>query len=281
MERTDLDGAVEVSIGAGWMTVHAAAARAANIDRRRQPGTRPAGGSRPVRRVGVRDTIGRMTPSPADAARATAPVAYFWGDDDLATSRAVARMAAALGAQHGGIVERVEVRGDRNQAGVQIGQLQQLVTTQSMFGGGSLAVVTNAGALAVRNEDRAALLALLPLVAPGSGVVFVEASPSGAREPGPEAARRRRQGGRRRDPRVQGAEGRRARRLDRGRGARARDAPGPGRRAGARDTDRGFVTDNDADRRNQTMIADRELDKLSLYRPDGARRRRRRRGARR
>jgi hypothetical protein len=26
VERTDLDGAVEVSIGAGWMTVHAAAA---------------------------------------------------------------------------------------------------------------------------------------------------------------------------------------------------------------------------------------------------------------
>jgi len=125
-----------------------------------------------------------MTPSPADAARPTAAVAYFWGDDDLAASRAVARMAAALGAEHGGIVERVEVRGDRDQAGIQIGQLQQLVATQSMFGGGSLAVVTNAGALAVRNEDRAGLLALLPLVAPGSGVVFVEASPSGAREPG-------------------------------------------------------------------------------------------------
>jgi hypothetical protein len=31
----------------------------------------------------------------------------------------------------------------------------------------------------------------------------------------------------------------------------------------------GFVTDNDADRRNQTMIVDRELDKLALYRPDG------------
>ena len=71
-----------------------------------------------------------MTPTAADAPRATAPVAYFWGDDDLAASRAVARMAAALGAEHGGIVERIEVRGDRNQAGVQIGQLQQLVTTQ-------------------------------------------------------------------------------------------------------------------------------------------------------
>ena len=28
------------------------------------------------------------------------------------------------------------------------------------------------------------------------------------------------------------------------------------------------MTDNDADRRNQTMIADRELEKLALYRGD-------------
>ena len=99
----------------------------------------------------------------------------------------------------------VEVRGDRNQAGIQIGQLQQLVATQSMFGGGSLAVVTNAGALTVRNEDRDGLLAILPLVAPGSGVVFVEASQSGAREPGQKRLVDGDQGGRRRDPRLQGA----------------------------------------------------------------------------
>ena len=86
--------------------------------------------------------------------------------------------------EHGGPVERFELRGDRNQAAAQIGELHQRVATQSMFGGGSLAVVSNAGALTVRNEDRDALVAVLPLVAPGSGVVFVEASPSGAREPG-------------------------------------------------------------------------------------------------
>ena len=53
-----------------------------------------------------------------------------------------------------------------------------------MFGGGTLAVVTNAGALAVRTEDRDALLAVIPLVADGNALVIVEQSPSGAKYPG-------------------------------------------------------------------------------------------------
>ena len=144
------------------MTDHTPARRGRQeaSDRRRQrpePVQLAAAGRVRSSPSGVRDTIRADDPrpcrrrlarprrSPTSGATTTSP-----------TSRAVARMAAALG-EHGGIVERVEVRGDRNQAGVQIGQLQQLVTTQSMFGGGSLAVVTNAGALAVRNEDRAGL----------------------------------------------------------------------------------------------------------------------------
>jgi DNA polymerase III delta subunit len=197
------------------------------------------------------------------------PVAYYWGDDDLATSRAVGRLAEAIGAASGGAVERVEVRGDRNQAGAQIGRLHQLVATQSMFGGGSLAIVTNAGALTVRNEDRDALTAVLPLVAPGSGVVFVEASQSGAREPGQkrlvEAVKSA--GGE-----VRGFKAPKAGELAgwieseaKERGLRL--GQGAARTLAARVG--GFVTDNDADRRNQTMIADRELDKLALYRPAG------------
>jgi DNA polymerase III subunit delta len=214
----------------------------------------------------VRDTIERMTPSPATE---PAPVAYFWGDDDLAAARAVARMAETLGERNGGTVERVELRGDRNQAGGQIGQLHQLVATESMFGGGSLAVVTNAGALTVRNDDRDALLAVLPLVAPGSGIVFLEASPSGAREPGQKRLvdAVKKAGGE-----VRGFKAPKAGELAGWIEAEARERglrleQGAARtlatRVGA------FVTDNDADRRNQTMIADRELDKLALYRPDG------------
>ncbi|HEX5015747.1 MAG TPA: DNA polymerase III subunit delta [Candidatus Limnocylindrales bacterium] len=206
-----------------------------------------------------------MTPMPSSPSA----VAYFWGDDDLGASRAVGRMADGIGATHGGPVERFEVRGDRNQASNQIADLHQRVATQSMFGGGSLAVVTNAGALTVRNDDRDSLIAVLGLVAPGSGVVFVEASPSGAREPGQK----------RLVEAVKAAGGE----------IRAFKAPKAGELAGwieAEARERGlrlgqgasralasrvggFVTDNDADRRNQTMIVDRELDKLALYRPDG------------
>ena len=208
-----------------------------------------------------------MTPPAASPAAA---VAYFWGDDDLAANRAVGRMAEAIGARHGGIVDRAEVRGDRNQAATIIAGLHQLVATQAMFGGGTLAVVSNAGALTIRNEDRDALFAVLPLVAPGSGIVFVEASPSGAREPGQK----------RLVDAVRSAGGEvRAFRAPKGgelsgwieaeareRGMRL--GPGAARALAARVG--GFVTDNDADRRSQTMIADRELNKLALYRPDGA-----------
>ena len=137
-----------------------------------------------------------------------------------------------------------------------------------MFGGGSLAVVTNAGALAVRNEDRAGLLALLPLVAPGSGVVFVEASPSGAREPG---QKRLVDGVKAAGGEIRGFKAPKAGELAGWIEAEARERGmrlGPGAARALATRIGAFVTDNDADRRNQTMIADRELDKLSLYRPD-------------
>jgi DNA polymerase III delta subunit len=206
-----------------------------------------------------------MTAAPSP----TAPVAYFWGDDDLASSRAVRWMAEAIGAHHGGPVERFEVRGDRNQAAGQIADLHQRVATQSMFGGGSLAVVTNAGALTVRNDDRDALIGVLSLVAPGSGVVFVEASQSGAREPGQKRLvdAVRSAGGEIRQFRAPKA-GELAGWIEaeaRERGMRL----GQGASRALASRVGGFVTDNDADRRNQTMIVDRELDKLALYRPDG------------
>ena len=134
-----------------------------------------------------------------------------------------------------------------------------------MFGGGALAVVTNAGALAVRNEDRNALIAVFPLVAPGSGIVFVEASQSGAREPGVKrlADAVRAAGGD-----VRAFKAPKAGELAGWIEAEARErglklGPGAARTLAGRVG--GFVTDNDADRRNQTMIVDRELDKLALY----------------
>jgi len=193
-------------------------------------------------------------------------VAFFWGDDDLAAGKAVARFADAISAEAGGPVERVAIRGDRNQAAALVGQLHERVATQSLFGGGTLAVVTNVGALTVRREDRTALLAVLPLIAPGNAVVFVESTATGAKEPGQKRV----------VDAVKAAGGE----------VRAFRSPKAGELAGwienearerglnlAAGTARelalrigGFVVDNDAERRNQTRMAALELDKLALYR---------------
>jgi DNA polymerase-3 subunit delta len=197
----------------------------------------------------------------------TSAIAFFWGDDELAAARAVDRMAAELATTAGGPVERFEVRGDRTQAAVQIGQIHERLATQSMFGGGSLAMVSNAGALTVKAEDRDALIGLLGLVAPGNGLAFVESTPTGAKDPGQKRLvdAIRSAGGEVRTFRAPKA-GELAGWIERE--ARERDvqlASGAGRELA--DRLGGFVVDNDADRRNQTRMAVHELEKLALYRP--------------
>jgi DNA polymerase III delta subunit len=136
-----------------------------------------------------------------------------------------------------------------------------------MFGGGTLAVVTNPGALAVRTEDRDALLGLVSHVADGNALVFVEQSASGAKAAGqPKLAEA-----------VRGAGGK----------VRAIDSPKEGALTAwiegeARDRGvhlglgaakelatriGGFVREGDAERRDQTRRASMEIDKLALYRP--------------
>jgi DNA polymerase III subunit delta len=194
------------------------------------------------------------------------PIAFYWGDDDLAAGRAVERLGAAVAETAGGPLERLDVRGDRNQAAQLIGQLNERLATQSMFGGGTLAVVANVGALTVKSEDRDALIGLLGLIAPGNALAIVESTATGAREPGQkrlvEAIRAA--GGEIRAFRAPKA-GELAGWIEsEGRERGLQLAPGAARELAARVG--GFVTDNDADRRNQTRMAAQELDKLSLFR---------------
>ena len=196
-----------------------------------------------------------------------AHVAYFFGDDDLTIDRAVARFGSEV-ANGGEPLERWDVRGSRNTASVQIGELHGRVATPVMFGGGTLAVVTNAGALAVRVEDREALLAVIPVVADGNALVIVEQSQSGAKYPGQTKLAEA----------IRGAGG-----LVRGiespkEGALAAWIDGEARDRGIRlgvgaakelaTRVGGFVREGDAERRDQTRRASMELDKLALYRPD-------------
>jgi DNA polymerase III delta subunit len=199
----------------------------------------------------------------------TARLAYYFGDDDLMMDRAVARFARAL-AGDGEPLERRDVRGSRNDAASVIGEIHGRVATPVMFGGGTLAVVANPGALAVRNEDRDELLSLLPLVAPGNALVFVEAAVTGAKEPGQKkiAEAVRSAGGevRRFESPKEGAL---AAWIDSE--ARDRDvrlAAGAAKELAIRIG--GFVREGDAERRDQTRRAAMELEKLALYRPAGS-----------
>ncbi len=195
-----------------------------------------------------------------------APLAFFWGDDELSASRAVDRFEAALAAESGAPMERWLVRGNRNIATGLIADLNERVATPVMFGGGTLAVVVNPGALVVKNEDRDAFLSAMTLVAPGNALVILDASQSGAKTPAPKrlADAVAAAGGTVREFRapkggalVGWIEGE----------ARERGlALVPGAAKLLAERIGGFVQDNDAERRQQTRMASMELDKLALYR---------------
>lgn len=195
-----------------------------------------------------------------------AAVAYFYGDDDLMIDRAVVRFGAQV-AGGGAPLERWTLIGARTGAAAQIGELRGRVATATMFGGGTLAVVMNPGALTVRGEDRDALLATIPLIADGNALAFVEQTQSGAKGPGQAklAEAVKSAGGQ-----VKGFDSPREGALAAWIDSEARDrdirlAPGAAKELATRIG--GFVREGDAERRDQTRRASMELDKLALYRP--------------
>ena len=195
-----------------------------------------------------------------------APLAYFWGDDELSAARAIDRFEVALAAEVGGPMERWDVLGERNAAADLLAKLHERVATPVMFGGGTLAVVSKAGPLLVKGEHRDAFLALVGLVAPGNALAILDASPSGAKGPSQKrlASAVAAAGGTIREfkaPRAGALAGwieaeARERGLTLSKGVAGLIAERVG----------GFVQEGDAERRHQTRNASMELDKLALYR---------------
>ena len=196
----------------------------------------------------------------------TPTIAYLWGDDELAAARAVEAMQAALGAETGAPPERWDLRGDRNRAGELIARLHERVATPAMFGGGSLAVVSNPGVLVLATEQRSAFLAALGLVAPGNALVILDATASGAKAPSQK----------RLVDAVQAA-GATVRRFESPRrGALAGWIEAEAKHRGLQlaagaskalaERIGGLVDQNDVERRYLTRIASTELDKLAIYR---------------
>ncbi len=195
-----------------------------------------------------------------------APVlAYFWGDDGWAVDRAVIAVAKGLERDSGAAPDRWRVSGKETTPEA----IAERVATAPMFGGGTLAVVTEPGPLLRSKAGKEAVERLIATVAPGNALVFVEIGD-----------------GRKRSAALVGLE---ASVKKAGGGSRAHTAPkahelagwvtGRGRELGITLDDAaarelatrvgGYVTDGDVDRRSMSALAVSELEKLALYRPDG------------
>jgi DNA polymerase III delta subunit len=207
-----------------------------------------------------------MTSPARNEAVSPVPLAFFWGDDELSIERAVDRFENALTSGLGDRMERWRLRGERNGASAQISELRVRLATPVMFGGGTLAEVSNAGSLVVRTDDRDALLEALTLVAPGNALVVLGAADGAVRGPAPKrlADAIAAAGGAVRQFKAPKA-GALAGWVE----AEARDRGlhlGPGAAKALAERVGGFVTEGDAERTQQTRLASMELDKLALYR---------------
>ncbi len=199
-----------------------------------------------------------------------AALAYFWGDDSYALDAAVEAFRHDADRFPAGAPERWRVRAEIGDAGRVLGELGVRLATGTMFGAGTVAIVSNAGQLVRKGTDRAALLAAIGLIAEGNGLVVSEETDSGKKEPPAKSLAEA----------IRGAGGE-VRRFDAPREgalaawieARARErsiALGPGSARELATRVGGFVREGDVDRRNQGRLAVMELEKLDLHRAAGA-----------
>lgn len=198
-----------------------------------------------------------------------APVAYFWGDDSYALDAAVEAVRNDVARFPAGPPERWRIRGEATDNARILGELRERLSTGTMFGSGTLAVLSNAGPLVRRGEDRDALVAAIGLLAEGNGLVIAEETDSGKKDPPSKALSEavRAAGGEIRQfaaPR----EGGLAAWIE----ARARERGivlGPGAAKELAIRIGGFVREGDVDRRQQGRLAVMELEKLALRHATG------------
>ncbi len=197
-----------------------------------------------------------------------AAVAYYWGDDSYGIEAAVDAFRGDERRFPSGAPERWRVRAESGDAGRLLSELGTRLATGTMFGSGTLAILSGPGQLVRKGSDRDALLALLGVIAEGNGLVVAEETDSGKKEPPAKALADaiRAAGGdvRRFEAPREGAlagwiEARaRERGIALGQGAARELATRVG----------GFVREGDVDRRNQGRLAVMELEKLDLLRGD-------------
>lgn len=199
---------------------------------------------------------------------AAAPVAYLWGDDGYGLEAAAEAFRRDPVRFPDGPPERWRLALDPGSPRAGIAELAERLATGVMFGSGVLAIVSGIGSASRRTADREALVMAIGTIAPGNGLVLLEETETGTKEPpGRSIADTVRAAGgevrRFEAPREGGlAAWVEVRARERGIGL----APGAARELASRLG--GFVREGDVDRRNQGRLAVMELEKLALRHPD-------------
>jgi DNA polymerase III delta subunit len=196
----------------------------------------------------------------------TAPLGYYWGDDSYGVNHAPDSLAARL-AGDGPPLDRVRLAG----AATSAAEIGEKVATATLFGGGTLVVVSEPAPLVATKPLAALLVQTLAAVAPGNGLAFLD-SVDGAnttRRPASLEALRKTVAEAGGDVRefVAPTRDQMARWIgDRARERDIRISPAAAallaERVGAN------VRERDVDRRRQGELAVAELEKLALYRID-------------
>jgi DNA polymerase III delta subunit len=202
----------------------------------------------------------------------TAPIGYFWGDDGYGLEKAAVDLGKRVAAGAGSDVRLERWRTTGALATPE--QIMERVATATMFGGGTLAIVSEPLGLIRSKAGLEAVRALFGSVAPGNALVFVdelEQMPSRSKGPGATrlamiAAVEQAGGETRSFPAPIGSSmsgwiARQARELG------VRLGPGAADELAVRVG--GRAAGGDIDRRNQGRLAVAELDKLALLHIDG------------
>ncbi len=205
---------------------------------------------------------------------------YFWGGDAWSVERAGRDFRDGLEQLAGQPYDVWRTSGDEEETGAEtsagkrrdrvIDGIAEHLGTAPMFSAGTLVIVRQPGSLLREAAARERLLRLVPEIAPGNALVFLDLLAAGGSGPAQQGVLRdaiQAAGGTvtefpalSRD-RMEGWISRRAAELE------ITLAPGAGRllaeRVGA------YVRESDVDRRRMSELANGELEKLALYRPGG------------
>lgn len=199
----------------------------------------------------------------------TAPLAYFWGDDAYGLDAAVEAFRSDESRFPGDAPERWRATGPLAERQATIADILDRLGTATMFGGGTLAIVSGLGGLIRRNADQDRLVEALGAVAAGNGLAVVEETDSGKKDPPSKPVSEAIAGSGGVVRRIEAPrEGALAAWIEqRARERRIPLASGAARELATRIG--GFVREGDVDRRQQGRLAVGELEKLALRHQEG------------